>query len=213
MTEAEWLAATDPTDLLVFEEHRSSDRKLRLFSCACVSRIWDCLWQERCRQAISIGERLADGGVNEEERKVALQTVQAAFMEASPLPNSPQEDAIIAARYTLVSSALLGFAAANRAASCRTTGKATEQAAKATLFRDIFGNPFRPVVLDPSWLTSTAVSLARQMYDSRDFSAMPILADALQDSGCEDEAVLSHCRSDGPHVRGCWVVDLVLGKS
>src|SRR5690348_15791892 len=98
MTEAEWLTATDPTELLVFEEHRSAGRKLRLFSCACVYRIWDCLWQERCRRAISVGEQLADGKVNDEERKVALQAVQAAYGEASPPPLSPQEDAIIAAR-------------------------------------------------------------------------------------------------------------------
>jgi hypothetical protein len=68
------------------------------------------------------------------------------------------------------------------------------------------------VTLDPSLITSTAIVLARRMYDSRDFSAMPILADALQDAGCADEAVLSHCRGEGPHVRGCWVVDLLLGK-
>jgi GAF domain-containing protein len=81
------------------------------------------------------------------------------------------------------------------------------------LIRDLFGNPFRPVAFDPAWRTSTAVALASQMYESRDFAAMPILADALQDAGCEDADVLNHCRSDGPHVRGCWVVDLVLGKA
>jgi hypothetical protein len=59
---------------------------------------------------------------------------------------------------------------------------------------------------------STVVALAKQMYESSDFSAMPILADALQDAGCDIEAVLSHCRGLEPHVRGCWVVDLVLGK-
>jgi hypothetical protein len=65
----------------------------------------------------------------------------------------------------------------------------------------------------PSWRTDTAVTLARQMYESRDFSAMPILADALQDAGCDDEHTLNHCRdADAVHVRGCWVVDLVLGK-
>jgi hypothetical protein len=74
------------------------------------------------------------------------------------------------------------------------------------------GNPFRPVALNPEWLTPTVTALARGMYDSRDFGAMPILADALQDAGCDSEDILSHCRSDGPHVRGCWVVDLVLGK-
>jgi hypothetical protein len=82
----------------------------------------------------------------------------------------------------------------------------------ARLVRDIFGNPFRPVTFSPSWRTSTALALARTMYESRDFSAMPILADALQDSGCDNEDILDHCRGGGPHVRGCWVVDLVLGK-
>jgi hypothetical protein len=81
-----------------------------------------------------------------------------------------------------------------------------------TTFRDIFGNPFRPVVFEPAWRTSTAVALAQQMYDSRDFGIMPILGDALQDAGCDNDNVLDHCRGPGPHVRGCWVVDLVLGK-
>ncbi|HJZ58230.1 MAG TPA: hypothetical protein VKE74_25030, partial [Gemmataceae bacterium] len=82
------------------------------------------------------------------------------------------------------------------------------------LLRDVFGNPFRPVAFNPAWRTDTAVSLARQMYESKDFSAMPILADALQNAGCENEDVLNHCRdAKQAHVRGCWVVDLVLGKS
>jgi hypothetical protein len=79
--------------------------------------------------------------------------------------------------------------------------------------RCVVGNPFRSVTFSPSWRTDTAVSLARQMYDDRDFSAMPILADALQDAGCESDDILSHCRDAANiHVRGCWVVDLVLGK-
>jgi hypothetical protein len=81
------------------------------------------------------------------------------------------------------------------------------------LLRDIFGPlPFRPVVFSPARRTDTALSLARQMYDSREFSAMPILADALQDTGCDSTDILDHCRGPGPHVRGCWVVDLVFGK-
>ncbi|MBM3983006.1 MAG: hypothetical protein FJ304_22585 [Planctomycetes bacterium] len=79
--------------------------------------------------------------------------------------------------------------------------------------RDIFGNPFRPVAFAPSWRTSDAIALARTMYESREFGAMPVLADALQDAGCDSDDVLSHCREPQPlHVRGCWVVDLVLGK-
>jgi hypothetical protein len=82
----------------------------------------------------------------------------------------------------------------------------------ADLIREIAGNPFRPVAFSPEWRTDTAVSLARQMYEARDFSAMPILADALQDAGCDSADILDHCRRPVPHVRGCWVVDLVLDK-
>ncbi|MBA4189286.1 MAG: hypothetical protein C0467_14920 [Planctomycetaceae bacterium] len=82
------------------------------------------------------------------------------------------------------------------------------------MLRDIFGNPFRPVAFSPDWRSDTAVSLAMHIYESRDFSAMPILADALQDAGCDNDDVLSHCRDPQQvHVRGCWVVDLVLGKA
>ncbi|WP_082843392.1 hypothetical protein [Gemmata sp. SH-PL17] len=91
-------------------------------------------------------------------------------------------------------------------------GRASKSAEQVALVRDIFGNPFRPVTFSPSWRTSTAVALAAQMYESRDFGAMPILADALQDAGCDNADVLGHCRGGSPHVRGCWVVDLVLGK-
>lgn len=82
------------------------------------------------------------------------------------------------------------------------------------ILRDVFGNPFRPVTWDPGWRTSDAVALARGIYQDRAFDRMPILADALQDAGCDDEQVLIHCRDpEQVHVRGCWVVDLVLGKS
>jgi hypothetical protein len=73
-------------------------------------------------------------------------------------------------------------------------------------------NPFRPVTADPRWLTATAVALAQAIYEDRAFDRMPILADALEEAGGDDADLLAHCRSDGPHVRGCWAVDLVLGK-
>jgi len=79
--------------------------------------------------------------------------------------------------------------------------------------RCIFGNPFRPVAIDPQWLTSTVTLLAKGIYDDRAFDRLPILADALQDAGCDNADVLNHCRDTGPHARGCWVVDLVLGKT
>ena len=87
-----------------------------------------------------------------------------------------------------------------------------EHAYLATLLRDIFGNRFRPVTLDPRWLTSSVLDLARAIYDERAFERMPILADALMDAGCDNNDILNHCRNGGPHVRGCWVVDLILEK-
>ena len=88
-----------------------------------------------------------------------------------------------------------------------------DEAWQAALAREIFGDPFRPVTAGPLWLTPTVLAFASQMYESRDFSAMPILADALEDAGCDEPAILDHCRDPhGAHVRGCWVVDLVLGR-
>src|SRR5262249_13712499 len=88
----------------------------------------------------------------------------------------------------------------------------SEEREQCRLLRCLFGNPFRPVTVAADWRTPTVISLARQMYESRDFSALPILADALQEAGCDKTDVLAHCRGEGPHVRGCWVLDLVLAK-
>jgi hypothetical protein len=91
--------------------------------------------------------------------------------------------------------------------------KRAEEAVQASLLRDIFGNPFRPLAFPPEWRTDTAAALSHQMYESRDFSPIPILADALQDAGCDNPDILDHCRDpQGVHVRGCWIVDAVLGK-
>ena len=96
--------------------------------------------------------------------------------------------------------------------SASARGRTVEQLEQIKLFRDIFGNPFRPVTFDPAWQTSDTTGIAGRMYDSREFSAMPILADALEEAGCTNADVLLHCREPGVHIRGCWVVDLVLGK-
>jgi hypothetical protein len=88
-----------------------------------------------------------------------------------------------------------------------------ERAVQAALLRDLCGNPFFPVRVDPAWRTGTVAALAETLYDDRAFDRLPILADALEDAGCTDPAILDHCRGPGPHVRGCWVVDLILGKS
>jgi hypothetical protein len=93
------------------------------------------------------------------------------------------------------------------------TPKDVELVAQVALLLDIFGNPFSPVAFSLYWHTSTVLSLVQGIYDECAFDRMPILADALQDAGCGNEEILSHCRGIGSHCRGCWVVDLVLGKA
>jgi hypothetical protein len=94
-----------------------------------------------------------------------------------------------------------------------------ERAAQADLLRDLFGNPFRPVTIDPTWHTPAVVSVARAAYEERQLPAgtlddtrLAILADALEEAGCTDAALLGHCRGAGPHLRGCFVVDALLDK-
>src|SRR5262249_28372930 len=83
---------------------------------------------------------------------------------------------------------------------------------QSQLLHDIFRNPFRPVTLNPAWRTSNVTALAQSIYDDRAFDRLPILADALEDAGCDNADILNHCRQPGEHVRECWVMDLVLGK-
>jgi hypothetical protein len=113
-------------------------------------------------------------------------------------------------------------AAALRAGDLKTSKRAAagarvrEQTAQAALLRDLFGNPFRPVTVQPAWLTwnsATVPKIAQAIYDEQTFDRMPILADALEEAGCTEQSMLDHCRSGGEHVRGCWVVDaLLVGK-
>jgi hypothetical protein len=95
-----------------------------------------------------------------------------------------------------------------------------ELAVHAVLLRDLFGNPFRPASISPACRTPQVVALAQAAYDQRelpagtlDLARLAVLADALEEAGCTDSDILNHCRKPGVHVRGCWVVDLLLGKS
>jgi hypothetical protein len=91
--------------------------------------------------------------------------------------------------------------------------EASLRPAPAIVYRDLVPNPFLPLAWKPDWLTSTVRDIAAHVYESREFSALPILADALQDAGCDDEQILTHCRGNRAHARGCWVLDAILGKA
>jgi hypothetical protein len=234
MTEAEWLACHDQWQMLEVPAVARSERKLRLIACLCCRRIWHVIPAPEARRCVEVAEEYADGLVGREELRSAIADSMAAC-EKLPRPLGPgQADAINAVSRVHRSGPAgrdpsLGLAAVAWATveALRTRRPdepkdelevrhlkllRAEAGRQCDLFREVFGNPFRPADFAP-WRTSTAVALARQMYEARDFSAMPILADALQDAGCTDDDVLDHCRGPGPHVRGCWVLDLVLGKA
>jgi hypothetical protein len=197
VTEAQWLACGDPAPMLAALAGKAGGRGLRLFACACCRRVPHLVADRRLRDAVGVAERFADGLAPAAELGAAGESLAA----------DPQAPAVMGYVVTLES-------AADAAGLC--LAYATVQVGLPALASDcrcVFGNPFRPVAFDPSWRSPTAVALAARMYDSRDFGALPVFADALQDAGCEHPDVLEHCRSGGEHVRGCWVVDLVLGKS
>jgi hypothetical protein len=208
MTEAEWQACEDPFLMLnhlqpakgkwfgwLWPTPKTSDRKLRLFGVACCRRILDLMWAG-CRPGIEASERFAEGLAGQE----ALKSAGLVCMHS--------RNDLQAAR-DAVEWILAGDSGPIDLLQPRQMAEAAQQ---SPILRDIVGNSFHPVTLNPSWLTSTVIALAQQMYETRDFSAMPILADALQDAGCDNEEMLQHCRGSGPHVRGCFVADLLLGK-
>jgi hypothetical protein len=232
MTEAEWLACSDPWPMLQFlGDVQADDRKLRLFACACCRRIWHLLSEQGAREAAELAERFADRLVGDKERSDARREAQLAAQSraVTPTPTAPkwQRRAASAVYYGAARGAWEAANGAFRLAvdalvwraggyECRDAHAVSmsEHAAQAAALRDIFGNPFRPVGLDPAWRDGdgAVARLAQAIYDERRFEASPILADALEDAGCTDPAILAHCRGPGPHVRGCWVVDLLLGR-
>jgi hypothetical protein len=203
VTEAEWPKSGAPGAMLEHCWSGASPRKKRLFGCACCSRAAH-LMTASAHAAIATAEAFADDAVTAGALAEALRGALAS--PANGLCHylcAPHPDAMRQAWSGAANQLLLAGSKWH-----------AELSAIADLIRDVFGNPFRPVEFAPDWRTDTAVSLARQMYESREFSAMPILADALQDAGCDSDDVLTHCRdAKQPHVRGCWVVDSLLEKA
>lgn len=219
-TEVAWLAATDPAVLLRYIRPRTRGRKKRLFACACCRSIWEAMSDDICRRAVEVAERLADGEVEDDERANASEAVAARSMALET--NNHFEASAENRKYYASQAAVYALSYGNDvwhapdlaiAALEGEADRAAYKAAQHDVLRDLFGNPFRPVAIEPSWLTSDVRILAEGIYEDRAFDRMPILADALQDAGCDNTDILNHCRQPGEHVRGCWVVDLLLGKN
>jgi hypothetical protein len=208
MTEQEWLAGTDPEPMLNYFRPLWSERRRRLFACACCREVWGLL-SERSRRIVATSERLADGRATAEE----LQAVCRAAWTDWPgnyVGWSERELTEAAAAGKVHQAAWAAWKAAFLAQPWH-NGQRRRQCA---LLREMIGNPFRSAVLDPTWLHwngETIARLAQKMYEDGHFGDLPILADALEEAGCDNADVLAHCRG-GDHVRGCWVVDLILQK-
>ncbi|MDB5307637.1 MAG: hypothetical protein JWO38_1839 [Gemmataceae bacterium] len=214
MTEAEWLACEDLEAMLQFLRGKTSDRKLRLFAAESFRHLVRLLPDQRQHRAIEFLEEMAEGTGTMGSRGEAMGNARRALPSQAVMGSgNPTDDPHFVALMLYRELASSSIAVHATTAPAGLMKGAAEQEWQSRLLRDVTGNPFRPVTLDPSWLTPTVTALTRQMYESRDFAAMPILADALQDAGCDNMDILGHCRNEGAHLRGCWVVDLVLGKT
>jgi hypothetical protein len=224
MTEAEWLASSYAEALLEWCGGASSLRKLRLFACACCRDVWEQLWSRASWRGIEVAEAFADGLTGPEE----LERAQSEVVSLLELyPGEPIYDPVYwACRSNIAEQFFMCLRYSRSTSTCIVSSEAenfdqkcdeviaAHARTQSRLVREIFGNPFRPVRFDPAWRTDTALTIARQMYDSREFGAAPILADALQDAGCDADDLLNHLRDPhAAHVRGCWALDLVLGKA
>ncbi|AMV28503.1 hypothetical protein VT84_29125 [Gemmata sp. SH-PL17] len=256
MTEADWVRGTSPRQLLALLDSRTGNRKRRLFACACCRRHWHWVEDTHAATAVEVAELYADGLTTDKKleaaRKEAATTVgdlytdyrqhnglepyiahvhASACVEAAKIPRPdqpPDSFATSAANYAAQAYLHEMIKSIHALDDEGHEYKADEAAAQAALVREIFGNPFRPIVFNPVWRTSDVMLLADGIYTDRAFDRMPILADALQDAGCNNDDLLGHLRdpalvprehadsaSDPPpvsHVLGCWALDLVLGK-
>jgi hypothetical protein len=205
MTEAEWMGCADPAPMLDFLCGKVSDRKLRLLICSWSRLNWKWL-PEQCRSAVEVAELFADGLASDADRRSADGEL---WWTTQGRHNN--------FRHWQVRLALEGsrdlWPAAHGAASRNPTARNGQIA----MLHEIMGSPCRPSPPLPrsvlAWNDGTVRRNAEGIYDEWAFDRLPILADALLDAGCDNEDLIQHCCGAGPHVRGCWAVDLILGKS
>jgi hypothetical protein len=238
MTESEWLEGANPHAMVRWLSQAASERKLRLVLCASCRPLSPLFQGGLAERAVEVAECLDLGRVGRRELEGVRREVRLWFeselgwraedyefmLDRFEGPNPAERNfetiaAMFAAAVSLerplparyVEQALL-FLCWTQPYSRK--NKRWEQYVRlvSDQLRDIFGNPFRPVAPDPAWFSLSIVQLAETIYHRRAFDRMPELADALEQAGCTNADILAHCRGPGPHVRGCWVIDMILGK-
>lgn len=240
MTESKWLACAEPGIMLRYlirsKRHGvlATDRKLRLYLAACCRRIWSLIDNEPCRKGVVFAEQFADGLIGDVDRRVARSAAREAAQACQARQDYAAACAAWSASYCLDKRIKLaggGVPPQAHAVSWARRGNQdtdipkhliiinNEMREQSNLLRDIIGSPFRPVTINPAWKTRSVGAIAQAAYEDRilpagtlDNTRLAILADALEEAGCDNSDVLNHLRQPGDHVRGCWVVDLLLGK-
>jgi hypothetical protein len=261
MTEAEWLACNDPQRMLEPLGSRASTRKLWMFACASLRRVWHLLLRqiEDWQPLVELVERYADRQASKRHFRAWSKTLRHPSAEthleewrdpfhgargvasyaadrlaesafrlqggAAPAAEEVRAAATDAAKYAAVAAGKQVLLQRGEDLPMEEENRVEDESilaegkAQAALLRCLFGNPFRPLTLDPAWRTPTICSLAQAGYEQRqlpsghlDPARLTVLADALEEAGCTDPATLGHLRGPGSHARGCWVLDLLLGK-
>ena len=210
LTAEQWDVWTDPKPML---DDCEGDRKLRLFACACARRVWHLIPDKPFRGAVELAEEFADVGLRLDRKRKALKE------KCEALARKPIWTPAAAAATNCLSTDA-GGAAWNGAWAAAVAEAGTNEgpaflaarAKQADLLREIFGNPLRPVRVEPAWLTwnnRTVPLLANRIYDERSYGDLPVLADAAEEAGCAHAELLAHLRAPREHVPGCWALDLL----
>jgi hypothetical protein len=215
MTEAEWNQCENPGVMMEHLGDRATLRKVRLFNSSSVRLLCGPTKNEKVRSILAVAEQMADGIASRTE---IIQARWAARRIKQEFPPAPQDEPVWNCDQAVTEDPFRSFHGIQVCTTCFVSpGLGPEWRAAmwrdtstwVRLLRELFGNPFRPVAFDTSWLTPIVTALAQAIYADRAFDRLPILADALEDAGCTNQDILAHCRGGGEHVRGCWVVDLL----
>lgn len=257
MTAVEWQRCNDPGQLLTWLAGRASDRKLRLFACACCRRIWHLLDHEPSRRAVETAEQFADGLLPAEQlararadaRQVTWEAIQRVrsewsmsrinerargawvavwaacaaeetaeariWSESQPRTGQLNSSSCLPLRTAQVVSWARTVAVEYGLDRNKTTGD-QEEAYQCALLRDLFEGQLQPIPIESKWLeygSGLVVRLARVLHEEGRLDELPVLADALEDASCDNDRLLDHLRSPGPHARGCWVLDALMQKN
>jgi hypothetical protein len=207
MTEAAWLDSTASLPMLLQLGVGQMDRKVMWVVVACFRRQWSSL-PRICCEWVLLQEAIAEGKADSNRFNEGWESVE---LELDSLDWNESSDHSPGTYYALLMLATGGWLL-NPLPEQGNERWSIAEIAHASIIRDIFGNPFRPLSTNPVWHTPTVKALAHTFFDEHDFGILPVLADALEDAGCDNTDILEHCRQPGEHFRGCWVIDLFLAK-